>query len=81
MKYSCALWPPGTSELAQADGAMLDDTCRRAEIEDGRRSSTSVRLGQPHAVARRALPERAYQRRLNSSTRTAYIDHETAGAA
>src|SRR5215207_2476370 len=34
LKYSCALWPPGTTALAQAEDAMLELTCRRAQIED-----------------------------------------------
>ena len=35
MKYSCALWNPGTKDLAQAEEAMLDLTCRRARLDDG----------------------------------------------
>ena len=35
MKYSCALWNPGTKDLAEAEEAMLDLTCRRACLEDG----------------------------------------------
>ena len=35
MKYSCALWPGAVAELAEAEAAMLDLTCRRAHLEDG----------------------------------------------
>jgi cyclopropane-fatty-acyl-phospholipid synthase len=35
MKYSCALWDSGTMNLAEAEEAMLDLTCRRAGLEDG----------------------------------------------
>ena len=35
MKYSCALWPDGVEDLAEAEAAMLDLTCRRARLEDG----------------------------------------------
>jgi cyclopropane-fatty-acyl-phospholipid synthase len=35
MKYSCALWPGAVAELAEAEAAMLDLTCRRARLEDG----------------------------------------------
>jgi cyclopropane-fatty-acyl-phospholipid synthase len=35
MKYSCCLWPAGTATLDAAEEAMLDLTCRRAELEDG----------------------------------------------
>jgi cyclopropane-fatty-acyl-phospholipid synthase len=35
MKYSCALWPDGVEDLAAAEAAMLDLTCRRARLEDG----------------------------------------------
>jgi cyclopropane-fatty-acyl-phospholipid synthase len=34
-KYSCALWRPGTNDLAAAEDAMLALTCERAQIEDG----------------------------------------------
>ncbi len=35
LKYSSALYEPGTTELASAEQAMLDLTCRRAGLEDG----------------------------------------------
>jgi cyclopropane-fatty-acyl-phospholipid synthase len=35
MKYSCALWNADTKDLAEAEEAMLDLTCRRACLEDG----------------------------------------------
>ena len=35
MKYSCALWNEGTKDLAEAEEATLDLTCRRARHEDG----------------------------------------------
>jgi cyclopropane-fatty-acyl-phospholipid synthase len=35
MKYSCALWNEGTKDLAEAEEATLDLTCRRARLEDG----------------------------------------------
>jgi len=35
MKYSCALWSGAAADLAQAEAAMLDLTCRRARLEDG----------------------------------------------
>jgi cyclopropane-fatty-acyl-phospholipid synthase len=35
MKYSCALWNGDTANLAEAEEAMLDLTCRRACLEDG----------------------------------------------
>jgi cyclopropane-fatty-acyl-phospholipid synthase len=35
MKYSCALWSDGVEDLAEAEAAMLDLTCRRARLEDG----------------------------------------------
>ncbi len=34
-KYSSAFWPPGVTELAAAEDAMLDLTCQRAQIENG----------------------------------------------
>jgi cyclopropane-fatty-acyl-phospholipid synthase len=37
LKYSCALWPEGVSELAAAEEAMLELSCERAELADGMR--------------------------------------------
>ncbi len=37
LKYSCALWEPGTRDLDEAEAAMLDLTCRRAGLADGQR--------------------------------------------
>lgn len=36
-KYSCALWPEGVKDLDTAEATMLEETCRRAEIENGQR--------------------------------------------
>lgn len=35
LKYSSALWRPGTTTLAQAEEDMLALTCERAQLEDG----------------------------------------------
>jgi cyclopropane-fatty-acyl-phospholipid synthase len=35
LKYSCGLWPNAATTLDEAEAAMLDLTCRRAELEDG----------------------------------------------
>lgn len=37
LKYSCAYWPPGVTELDQAERHMLDLYCERAQISDGMR--------------------------------------------
>lgn len=37
LKYSCAYWPPGVTELGQAERHMLDLYCERAQISDGMR--------------------------------------------
>jgi cyclopropane-fatty-acyl-phospholipid synthase len=37
LKYSSALWEPGCASLAEAEEAMLDLTCRRADLADGQR--------------------------------------------
>jgi len=34
MKYSSCIWPEGVDTLADAETAMLDLTCQRAELED-----------------------------------------------
>lgn len=36
-KYSCAWWPDGVTDLAEAERAALNATCERAGIEDGHR--------------------------------------------
>lgn len=35
LKYSCALWPAGVSDLARAEETMLELTCQRAGLKDG----------------------------------------------
>lgn len=35
LKYSGALWPDGADTLAEAEVAMLELTCKRAELRDG----------------------------------------------
>ncbi len=42
LKYSCGLWEPGCAGLAEAEEAMLDLTCRRADLADGQ---TILELG------------------------------------
>ncbi len=37
LKYSCCYWPDGVETLDRAEEAMLDLTCRRAQLEDGMR--------------------------------------------
>ena len=37
LKYSSAYWPDGVRTLAEAEEAMLELTCRRAELADGQR--------------------------------------------
>jgi cyclopropane-fatty-acyl-phospholipid synthase len=37
LKYSSALWGPGTRTLGDAEAAMLSLTCERATLEDGQR--------------------------------------------
>ncbi len=36
-KYSCCLWEPGAVGLSEAEDAMLELTCERAEVRDGMR--------------------------------------------
>jgi len=37
MKYSCGYWPEDSTTFAESEEAMLDLTCRRAELADGQR--------------------------------------------
>jgi cyclopropane-fatty-acyl-phospholipid synthase len=59
-KYSCCLFEDGVRDLAQAEEAMLELSCRRAGIEDGMRildlgcgwGSMSLWLAERHPAAR-----------------------------
>lgn len=42
LKYSCGYWPQGVETLDEAEAAMLELTCQRAELADGQ---TIVELG------------------------------------
>lgn len=35
LKYSCAYWPQGVTNIADAEIAGLEETCRHAQLEDG----------------------------------------------
>ena len=35
LKYSCCYWPPGVNSIDQAEDAMFQLTCERAQLEDG----------------------------------------------
>lgn len=35
LKYSCCYWPSGRETLAEAENAMLELSCERAQVEDG----------------------------------------------
>ncbi|XP_001641686.2 (S)-coclaurine N-methyltransferase [Nematostella vectensis] len=35
LKYSSCIWPEGVSTLEQAEDAVLDQVCKRAQVEDG----------------------------------------------
>lgn len=35
LKYSCCYWPSGRETLAEAEDAMLELSCERAQVEDG----------------------------------------------
>jgi hypothetical protein len=47
MKYSCGLWTDSVQTLDAAEEAMLEETCRRAGIADGRAFSMSGAAGEP----------------------------------
>ena len=42
LKYSCAYWPEGVTQLADAEKAALTQTCTHAQLEDGQ---TILELG------------------------------------
>ena len=45
-KYSCCYWPEGVNTLAKAERAGLQQTCERAQIEDGMKNIRAwLRLG------------------------------------
>jgi cyclopropane-fatty-acyl-phospholipid synthase len=77
-KYSCCLWEPGTSSLAEAEEAMLALTCERALVRDGMRildlgcgwGSLSLWLAERYPSARiTAVSNSSGQRALIESER------------
>lgn len=74
LKYSCALWGPGTTTLAQAEAAALADTCDHAALGDGQRV---LELGCGWGSLTLWMAERYPRSRItavsNSSTQRAFI--------
>jgi cyclopropane-fatty-acyl-phospholipid synthase len=74
-KYSCCLWPDGTTTLAEAEDAALAETCRRAEFADGQEI---LELGCGWGSLSLWMAERYPRCRItavsNSSTQRAYIE-------
>ena len=79
MKYSCALWPEEPADLAQAEAAMLDLTCRRARLEDGQ---DVLELGCGWGSLSLYMAERCPNSRIlavsNSRSQKRFIDAEAA---
>jgi cyclopropane-fatty-acyl-phospholipid synthase len=75
LKYSSCYWPAGVRTLAEAEDAMLDLTCARADIENG---MTILDLGCGWGSATLWLAERYPRSEIialsNSRTQRAYIE-------
>lgn len=77
LKYSCCLYPSGTESLTQAEEAMLELTCHRAEIRDG---MSILELGCGWGSFSLWLAERFPNARIvavsNSASQKAYIEQQ-----
>ena len=75
MKYSCALWEPGTRSLDAAEEAMLRLTCERARLSDGQ---SVLELGCGWGSLSLWMAEKYPASRIvalsNSSTQKEFID-------
>ena len=75
MKYSCCLYPTGNECLTEAEEAMLEMTCQRAEIRDG---MSILELGCGWGSLSLWMAERFPKIRIvavsNSAGQKAYID-------
>jgi cyclopropane-fatty-acyl-phospholipid synthase len=82
LKYSCCYWPDGAETIAQAEDAMLELTCKRAEVSDGMElldlgcgwGSLSFWLAERYPAARILAVS-------NSRVQRAYIESEIARRA
>jgi cyclopropane-fatty-acyl-phospholipid synthase len=77
LKYSCALWNPGTRDLGTAERDMLALTCERAELANGQEI---LELGCGWGSVSLYMAERYPGSRIlavsNSRTQKAFIDAE-----
>jgi cyclopropane-fatty-acyl-phospholipid synthase len=77
LKYSCGYWPEGVRSLDEAEEAMLDLTCQRAQLQDGQEV---LELGCGWGSLTLWLAERCPASRIlavsNSRTQKAFIDGE-----
>ncbi len=75
LKYSCCYWPPGVETIGQAEDAMFELTCERAQLEDG---MDILDLGCGWGSFSLWVAERYPNSRVlavsNSRTQKAYID-------
>jgi len=79
MKYSCALWNADTKDLAQAEEAMLDLTCRRAHLEDGQNVlELGCGWGSLSLFMARRFPRSRILAVSNSHSQKQFIDAEAA---
>jgi len=79
MKYSCALWSADTKDLAEAEEAMLDLTCRRACLEDGQDVlELGCAWGSLSLFMARRFPNSRILAVSNSRSQKQFIDAEAA---
>ncbi len=79
MKYSCALWNDSAKNLAQAEDAMLDLTCRRARLEDGQDVlELGCGWGSLSLFMARRFPNSRILAVSNSGSQKQFIDAEAA---
>lgn len=80
LKYSCALWPPGVTSLAQAEEAMLDLYVERAGLEDGQRVlDLGCGWGSLSLYLRQRFPRMRLTAISNSRTQREYLQSQDPG--
>src|SRR4051812_40451666 len=79
MKYSCAFWPSGVTTLDDAERAMLELSCERAQLANGQRIlELGCGWGSMTLFAAARFPEASIVAVSNSATQKQWIDQVAA---
>ncbi len=77
LKYSCAYWLPGVTDLDEAEREMLELTCMRAELEDGQQVlELGCGWGSLSLFMAARFPQSQFTVVSNSHSQKEYIDRQ-----